>query len=260
MGFMKKLKASVGVGSASVDCIIDNPNCYPGGMLAGRVEIEAGEIEQKINFLAVHLQAEVEIETDDGEYKANQVFHTEKLTEGFTLAPGAKQALPFQMMVPWEAPLTNIQGQHLRGMKVGVKTELDIAGGRDSTDLDLIEVHPLPAHERILAAVVGLGFPFKASDCERGKVPGSTMPFYQEIEFGAAPQFAGRINELEVTFITSPQGVDVLLEIDNKGGFFTEGGDTSTRFSIPHQGFEGTNWEEVISQHIQAAGSRRGLF
>lgn len=260
MGFMKKMKASMGVGNADVETVLSTPHCYPGGVVGGEVQFKGGEVAQKINFVAVHLQAEVEVEGEDHEWKENVKFHTEKLTGEFEVSPGQASSFPFQMSIPWETPLTNVGGSHLRGMKVGVKTELDIAGGRDAFDFDEIEVLPLPVHERILGALINLGFVFKSSDVEKGKAAGSQMPFYQEIEFAPGGQYAGKINELELTFITGPQAVEVLLELDNKGGFFTEGNDSVTRFSVPMTGFEATNWEEVIHNHVTQAGSRRGFW
>ena len=260
MGFMKKMKASMGVGNAEVETALQSPHCYPGGVAAGVVTFKGGQVDQKINFLAVHLQAEVEVEGEDSEWKENVKFHTERLVGEFTIAAGQTTTYPFQMSVPWETPLTNIGGQHLRGMKVGVKTELDIAGGRDAFDFDELEVLPLPVHERILAALLSLGFTFKSSDVEKGRAAGSQMPFYQEIEFHPGGQYAGKINELELTFITQPHGVEVLLEIDNKGGFFSDGNDSVTRFTVPMAGFEQTNWEEVIHGHVTQAGSRRGFW
>src|SRR5690606_39289363 len=87
-------------------------------------------------------------------------------------------------LIPWEAPLTHMYGQPLRGTTVGVATELEVAGALDPGDLDPIAVHPLPAQERILAAFANLGFRFHSADCEKGRIWGvhQELPFYQEIE------------------------------------------------------------------------------
>jgi sporulation-control protein len=261
MGFMKKMRANMGLGGgAEVETILSSPHCYPGGQVGGQVTFKGGDVDQKINFVAVHLQAQVEVETDDSEFLQNLKFQTDRLSGEFVLGKGQANAFPFTMSVPWEAPITNVGGQHLKGMKVGVKTELDIASGVDATDFDELEVLPLPAQERILGAIINLGFSFKGADLEKGRAAGSSLPFYQEIEFQPGGAYAGRINELELTFITNPSQIEVLLEMDNKGGFFTEGRDTVTRFSVPTMGFEQTNWEEVVNGHLQQAGQRRGLF
>ena len=62
MGF-KKLFASLGVGSASVDTVLHEPNVVPGGVVQGEVHIEAGSVDQQIQKLSVGLMAPVEVET-----------------------------------------------------------------------------------------------------------------------------------------------------------------------------------------------------
>ncbi|NEE54670.1 sporulation protein, partial [Streptomyces sp. SID8455] len=75
---------------------------------------------------------------------------------------------PFGLEIPWETPVTMFAGQHLRGMDIGVTTELEIARALDSGDLDPINVHPLPAQQAILDAFGQLGFRFRSADMERG--------------------------------------------------------------------------------------------
>ncbi len=79
-------------------------------------------------------------------------------------------AVPFGLEIPWETPITMIDGQALRGMHIGVTTELEIARALDSGDLDPINVHPLPAQKAILDAFIQLGFRFKNADMERGHI------------------------------------------------------------------------------------------
>ena len=127
--------------------------------------------------------------------------------------------------MPWETPITEVYGQHLHGMTMGLRTELEVARAVDKGDLDAVAVHPLPAQERILDALVRLGFRFQQADVERGRIHGvqQTLPFYQEIEFYPAPQYAGAINQLELTFVATPQQLQVVLEIDKRGGLLHRG-------------------------------------
>ena len=59
MGF-KKLFASLGVGGASVDTVLSEPNVVPGGVVQGEVHIQGGSVPQEIEGLSVGLQARVE--------------------------------------------------------------------------------------------------------------------------------------------------------------------------------------------------------
>ena len=106
----------------------------------------------------------------------------------------------------------------------------------DKGDLDEVAVHPLPAQERILDAFARLGFRFARADLEHGGIHGvrQQLPFYQEIEFYPPPQYASGINEVEVTFVADPSGVEVILEFDKRGGFLAPGHDAYGRFRVSH--------------------------
>ena len=138
--------------------------------------------------------------------------------------------------MPWETPITDVYGQRLHGMTMGLRTELAIARAVDKGDLDQVNVHPLPVHEQILDAfsssVSGSSTPTWSTAGSAGSQ--QTLPFYQEIEFFAAAQYAHAINELELTFVTSPHGVEVVLECDKRGGFLSSGHDALGRYTVSH--------------------------
>ena len=154
---------------------------------------------------------------------------------------------------PWETPITDVYGRHLHGMTMGVRTELAIAHAVDKGDLDPLQVHPLPAQEAVLDAMGRLGFRFRSADLERGHIRGSrqTLPFYQEIEFDAAPQYAHACSQVELTFVTDPHVVGVVLEVDKRGGLFSGGHDVHHSFQVPHAGGDGTDWAQVIDAWFQ---------
>lgn len=107
-------------------------------------------------------------------------------------------------------------------MVMGVRTKVSIARAIDKGDLDPLQVYPLPVQQRILDAFAQLGFVFKSADLAYGQIAGvhQSLPFYQEIEYFPAPQYAHTVNEVERTFVTNPHGVDVILESDERGDFY----------------------------------------
>jgi sporulation-control protein spo0M len=216
----KKLLGAFGVGGPSVDTVLSNPNTRPGLTLEGQVHIIGGDHDVEIEQVALGLVTRVEVESGDANYDATVEFHRLAVAGRFALKKGERKEIPFQFPVPWETPVTDVYGQRLHGMTMGLRTELAVARAVDKGDLDPVHVHPLPAQERILDAFTGLGFRFKSADLERGRIRGlnQTLPFYQEIEFWPAQQYAGRINEVELTFVADAQGVDVVLEFDKRGG------------------------------------------
>jgi sporulation-control protein len=253
---------AMGVGGPSVETVLASPNCRPGGYLEGQVQVLGGDHSVEIEYVALGLTTRVEVETGDGEHTSNQEFHRQRLTGSFKLAAGARHDVPFRFDVPWETPITEVYGQRLHGMTMGLATELEVARAIDKGDLDEVAVHPLPAQERILDALLRLGFRFSRADVERGRVHGvqQSLPFYQEIEFYPPPQYASAINQLELTFLATPQVLQVVLEIDKRGGVFTEGHDAFGRFDVDHQSVDQTDWAAQLDGWLRQSAQRRGLF
>jgi len=254
----KKMMRAFGVGGPSVDTVLANPNTRPGLALDGQVRILGGDHDVTVERVVLGLVTRVEHEHADGLVE----FHRLPVAGAFPLRAGEQRDLPFSFPVPWETPITDVYGQRLHGMTMGLRTELSVAKAVDKGDLDEVAVHPLPAQERILEAFAQLGFRFARADLERGVIHGvhQQLPFYQEIEFHPAPQYAGAINEVEVTFIADPSGVEVVLEFDKRGGFLTPGHDAYGRFRVTHAEADTTNWTAVVDSWVaEAAGRYQGL-
>ncbi|AJZ85105.1 sporulation protein [Streptomyces antimycoticus] len=260
MGF-KKLLASLGAGGASVETVLTEENVVPGGIVQGEVRIQGGSVAQQIEALSVGLQARVEVERDDQEYKQNVEFTRQQLGGAFEVQPGAVHAVQFGLEIPWETPITMFMGRHLTGMNVGVTTELAIARAVDSGDLDPVNVHPLPAQQAILDAFGSLGFRFKGADLEQGHIRGTRqrLPFYQEIEFYAPEQYRG-LNQVELSFVADDREMDVVLEMDKKPGLFTEGSDTYRSFTMNLATFQDTDWAAYLNQWLAQVGGKRNWF
>ncbi|MFI8188273.1 sporulation protein [Streptomyces sp. NPDC085946] len=257
----KKLLASLGAGGASVETVLNEINVVPGGVVQGEVRIQGGSVNQQIEGLSVGLQAKVEVEGGDQEYKQDIEFTKVRLGGAFELEANAVHAVPFGLEIPWETPITMIDGQQLRGMDIGVTTELEIARAVDSGDLDLINVHPLPAQKAILDAFLQLGFRFKNADMERGHIRGTRqkLPFYQEIEFFPPQQYRG-LHQVELSFVADEHTMDVVLEMDKKPGLFAEGSDTFRSFQVGLNDYQGTDWAAYLNQWLAEVGSRRNWF
>jgi len=258
----KKLMQAMGVGGPSVETVLSNPNCRPGGFLEGRIHVVGGDHAVDIEYVTLGLVTRVEVETGDGEYDATQEFGRMKAAGAFRLDSQQRYDIPFRFEVPWETPVTEVYGQHLHGMTMGLRTELEVARAIDKGDLDPVAVHPLPAQEKILDAFARLGFRFTRADNERGHIYGvrQTLPFYQEIEFYPAPPYAGTINQLELTFVATPQHLEVVLELDKRGGLFTEGRDAFGRFTVDYATVDQTDWTAQLDGWLRQSLQRRGLF
>ena len=256
----KKLLGAFGVGGPSVDTVLSNPSTYPGAPLTGNVNLVGGTQDANIEHVTLGLVTRMEVEGGGGDYSAVSDFLRVPVTGPMRLSAGQQLSIPFRIDMPWETPITTVYGQTLRGMVMGVRTELAIARAIDKGDLDMVHVHPLPIQQRILDAFAANGFRFKSADLEYGQIYGvrQTLPFYQEIEYFPPQQYAAAgINEVELTFVTSPQQVEVVLEFDKRGGLFTSGQDTYSRYTVSHADADTTDWRQVVDGWVRQAVDRR---
>ncbi|MFE0875428.1 sporulation protein [Streptomyces smyrnaeus] len=257
----KRLLGALGVGGPSVDTVLDDGPVRPGGPLSGQVHLEGGSAECEIEQITLELVARVEAEHGGEEHEGVIAFDRLTVGGGFRLTDGECRSVPFTVTVPWETPITELHGQPL-GVILGVRTELAVAGAKDKGDLDPLRVTPLPAQEAVLEALGQLGFGFKSADLELGHIHGTgqTLPFYQEIELSPAPQYAPAVNEVEVTFLATPGGMEVVLEADKRGGLFFEGHDAVNRFTVSHEGVEHLDWNTEVDSWVRRMVEHHGGY
>jgi sporulation-control protein len=255
----KRLLGSLGVGGPTVDTVLDPGATRPGGALTGQVHLKGGSADFDIEHIALELMARVEAEHEEGESEGVVAFDRFLVGGGFRLAEGEECSVPFSVTLPWETPITELYGQGL-GVVLGVRTELSVAGAKDKGDLDQLTVAPLPVQEAVLEALGQLGFGFRTADLEYGRIGGTgqQLPFYQEIELTPAPQYAHQVNEIEVTFLTDPGGMEVVLEADKRGGLFSEGQDMITRFTVGHH--DSRDWNTEVDGWIRQLVEHRASY
>ncbi|SDX33453.1 sporulation-control protein [Geodermatophilus africanus] len=254
------MMARLGSGGARVETVLDRPETTPGGAVTGTVHVVGGNVAQDVTEVRVALQATVEVESGDSSWREEATFGTAAVAGAGRLEPGQRSQVPFSLPVPWQCPITAIDGWHLRGMRVGLRTRVDLPGSVDPGDLDPVTVLPLPVQRTVLHALDGLGFAFRGADVEKGRIRGSELPFYQEVEFAPPSGLRGRVNELEVTFLADPQGVDVVLEVDRRGGLLSEGRDVGGRLRLGHADTDVRAVAAQLDAAVRQLGARRGWF
>lgn len=256
----KRMLSAFGVGGPSVDTVLDSPSATPGQVVTGQVRIQGGSNDANIDQIVLSLVTRVEVEQGDHEFSGVSEFLRIAVAQGVRVPAGQPMSVPFQLPLPWETPITAVGGQRLPGMTVGVRTELVISGAPDKGDLDPLMVGPMPAQDRVLEAFGQLGFQFRSADIEAGRIHGVSqeLGFYQEIEFFPPGQYAGRISQVELTFVASPHELVVVLEADKRGGMFSSGSDTFGRFHMSHQDAMSTDWAGTIDRWMAHVVERGG--
>ncbi|MFI9010841.1 sporulation protein [Actinosynnema sp. NPDC053489] len=256
----KRMLSAFGVGGPSVDTVLDTPHAQPGQVITGQVRIQGGSADAHLDRIVLSLVTRVEVEHGDHEFGGTAEFLRLDVARDVRVAAGQPVTVPFQLPLPWETPITAVGGQPLPGVTVGVRTELVISGAPDKGDLDPVLVGPLPAQDQVLEAFGRLGFQFRSTDVEAGRIHGvhQELGFYQEIEFYPPAQFAGAVNQVELTFVTSPHELVVVLEADKRGGLFSSGSDAFGRFHASHADALRTDWAGAINQWLAQVAQRGG--
>ncbi|MGP8304782.1 sporulation protein [Vibrio sp. YIC-376] len=211
----KKLKASLGIGSAKVDTILDEMSVFQGAILTGKVHITGGDVEQQIDAITIKLNTEMKVEVDDS--VSYQTFTLDQLraVEPFVIQPKEEKQIPFQVKLNDETPITLVNALKNQ-CNVWLETTLDIDFAMDPRDRDYIEVKPLPVVSRVINAIEKAGFTMVKADVEKGFLRGGSFSsrsgIYQELEFRDNGVICSK--EIELSFILEGQVMHCLAEID----------------------------------------------
>jgi sporulation-control protein len=211
MSFFKRLGASLGIGAATVETVLQRNQFRPGDKVQGVIYVKGGAVEQEIEDIDLNLFTQYAIEKDDQRVYERVKIASYRVVNGFTIFPNEKREFPFNFTLPLDTPITFGQ------TRVWVNTAVDIERGVDSEDNDPIQVVPHPFTFTVLEAVQSLGFRLHEADCEHAPYFRRRLPFVQEFEFvPTTNRYRSRLDELEVVCHVDPHGIEVALEIDRK--------------------------------------------
>ena len=219
---MKKVLASIGIGSATVDTILPSASVTPGETVDAEVHIRGGDAEQDVG--RIRFELETRYATEEGYAEADISRFT--LAESLTIRPDQEETRDVEIEIPYRTPVT------LGNVDVWVETELDIDWAVDPEDKDYLDVQPTPRLQAVFDAVDELGFSFRTAECEAdpyGRYAGGQR-FVQEFEFRAqAGPFRGSIDELELIAIPGAEELELFVEVDRRGGLLSELADVDER-------------------------------
>lgn len=213
----KSLFKKLGFGNAEVDARLRGGAVVQGGVLEGDVYIKGAGDATAIDELYLRVVTEYTRESDDYSVKESCVLTEQKLFDRFTVQANEEKTIPFALQLPFETPVTTMGWN-----RVYLQTTLETSAIFDPNDTDPIQVAPHPHTERVLGALQNLGFSLFKVDCEYTHRFGGRYPFVQEFEFKPSGEFYGRLDELEAYLRPNPNGIDVVFQIDKRGGMFSE--------------------------------------
>ncbi len=229
MSFIKRALASVGIGAAQVDTVLERDRVQPGETLGGTVYVRGGNQAQRIEHIYISLMTRYLKKSGDNEHHVDYVLSETRVQESFEMGAGQNRELPFSLPVPWETPLS------VGRSSVWVKTGLSVSMALDPSDHDTLRVEPTAGMQAVLGAVERLGFYLYKADTEANKRMRRRAPFVQELEFRPNGRYAKRLQELELILEPAPDGLLVLLEADLRArglmGMLMEEFDFNERFA-----------------------------
>ncbi|WP_344456580.1 sporulation protein, partial [Actinomadura kijaniata] len=238
-----------GGGAPSVETVLNEPHCRPGGVVAGKVHLRGGTRTVDIRHVTLALMPRMQ-NGHGGETAGPEVYRG-ALTRAFRLEAGQSRDLAFSIPLPYELPFTTVLGRELPGFTIGLCTEVDVKGEPDPGDVDPISVEPLQSQQWVLAAIARLGFKIKNVTFQQSKLRGlpQQLPFHQEIHLSPPPQFQGRLAQVGLTFVASPRMMGFKLRAEGRTG----DEDAFGAFTVPHPEAAETDWNAKISQWLEQA-------
>lgn len=219
MSLFKKTLASLGIGSAKVDSILQQEVLVPGDVVRVVIHVYGGATEQHIDHVDLKLCCRYISEREErqphteGPLKRkvplNYVLDKWQLPYSFTIHPGEERTFEIEMNVPHNTPVT------IGDSKVWLETALDIDLAIDPKDKDMLTVKPDVVMDRIFSELEELGLRIRKVECEAAK--GFAMPFVQEFEFvPTTGPFHGTWRELEIMAYRDEQQLQLWFEIDRQ--------------------------------------------
>ncbi|MBD2845782.1 sporulation protein [Paenibacillus sp. IB182496] len=205
MSIFKRMMASVGIGSATVDTMLGTDTCMPGHEVRGSVQIRGGGARQQIERISIKVMTEYIRNPKDPKTTQQCVLDSFTIGEALTIEAGATQLIPFTFALPLTTPLT------IGHQRVWLATDLDIERALDPTDQDSIQVQPSPALQTMIDAIHSLQFGFKHYACVRNKHAKDEVPFLQQIAFYPGGAFQSRMKELGLFLLPEPRGIGLLV-------------------------------------------------
>lgn len=213
----KSIFKKLGFGNAKVDARLRGGAVMQGGVLKGDVFITGADEAVTIDELYLRVMTEYTRESDDYQTTESCALAEHKLFDRFTIQPREEKSVTFAVQMPFETPVTMMGWD-----RVYLQTTLETSAIFDPNDTDPIQVAPHPHTERVLNAVQSIGFSLFKVDCEYTHKFGGRFPFVQEFEFKPTGEFRGRLDELEAYLRPKEQGIEVIFQIDKRGGAFSE--------------------------------------
>lgn len=201
----KKMLASFGKGSATVDLVLSSSKVALGSQIEGYLLVQGGIVDQTINKIEVQFYMELVTHGKSYPYLLALI----PFEPSFVIKAGEQKKIPFRLPLPTDLPLSS------KMVRYYFLTHLDIASGIDSSDQDPIEIIAPYSLEQVISAFYKLGFQEK---------PESRSLNEQTQFFAFVPTtfLYGKVTKLEFAVSLEEEMIRLWLELEAPGVFRTK--------------------------------------
>lgn len=243
----KKLLSSLGIGSAKVNTIVQNPEIRVGEILHGEIHVLPGDVEQTIDQINLHLETNYISKVNESDIKLSFKLVSQKASDLLKIKPGERYNIPFQMQIPYKTPTT------FGNQMVYLRTDVEIDMSVDATDHDYLTILPDPLAEEILNELEDLGFHHivESGICRYEKQEVNIDPFVQTFLMKPSRgKYHQNVKQVELTFKPDQNGINVKLLI-YPTHYSTESGENEFRFYADRQqGLQSISIEQMIQKAL----------
>jgi sporulation-control protein len=213
------LLASVRIGAAEVDTLLDQEELSPGDEFSAQIVVRGGKVDQTIEGLELRLITEMREKAHES--GTNNVIDQWPLNEEFTIGAGEEKVIPFESRLHPETPVTAIDAPR-QLTKVWIATGLAIDAGIDAKDKDYLTVVPTQPMMAMLQAVERCGLTLRKVSVDNDYITidneTSALGCDQEFEFRPTATSRHGFSESEIHFVPRSDHTKVLLEFDKPNG------------------------------------------
>lgn len=149
---LNQFLASLGVGAAKIDLILDQYSITMGDQVTGKLLLKGGETSQEIEALSVHFCLASVYAEHDRTIPVDEVIATVEITsEPFMVKAHQILEYPFSFCCPERIPFSSLNTRYY------FETNLEIRRGIDADDRDFVEVYPKGLVQHFVAGFDELG-------------------------------------------------------------------------------------------------------
>lgn len=208
MLLFKSFLASLGVGAAKIDLILNNDYVTMNEQTEGKIVLTAGDVDQKIEGLFVDFKLNSRFSKEDQTVFVNEnVARIPVTKEEFVINPGQVLEFPFSFRCPSGLPVSSVNTRYF------FQTNLEIKSGIDSKDRDFVHVMPSGLVKHFMEGFERLGFVHRAEGYT-GKRRGDR----QMIQFHPTSWLRGEYDEIEFSYSpgSSQYQISGFFELDKR--------------------------------------------